>query len=256
MPGLHNHEKEELKKLLERTGRQGAENTIDILSVFLEIERHLSLAELKKELSERGVPYAEGEVERAMELFMRFGFAQAKDFNGGERVFEHKHLDQHHDHMVCTRCGSVTEFTSQDMEDLQLAVAQEYGFVPVRHRMDIYGLCRDCTRRRGWSIPLTQAEPGERVVVVEHAGGEGLARRLTDMGLTTGKEVEVLTRETGPVVVSCGGSRLALGQGMCDKIMVQPLRHGRGRKKRGWRRGGGLGGFGRRMGLGKGGKNG
>ncbi len=73
------------------------------------------------------------------------------------------------------------------------------------------------------SFPLSMAYEGVRVRIVALCGGEGLARRLTDMGLNVGSELTVLNRQGGGVVVGRGETRFALGGGLAHKIWVQPL---------------------------------
>ena len=175
-----------------------------------------------RRLKSRGLDYDLEFIQEALDLFCRYGFAQTKCFNGHMTLYEHRHLGQHHDHLICTRCGRVEEFINPIIEQLQSAAARDKGFVPLDHRMDIYGLCQDCAMSRGRAVPLSEAEKGEHMVVCGHVGGEELQRRLTDMGLCNGAEIEILGSGHGPVVVACRGSRLALGQGMCDKVMVTP----------------------------------
>jgi Fur family ferric uptake transcriptional regulator len=59
-------------------------------------------------------------------------------------------LTEHHHHLVCSSCGLVRDLPSdRNMERLMGAViakAVEQGFVPVNHRLDIVGLCSDCSR--------------------------------------------------------------------------------------------------------------
>jgi Fur family transcriptional regulator, ferric uptake regulator len=47
----------------------------------------------------------------------------------------------------------VTEFRSDEVREVEHRVAAEYGFAPARHRLEIYGLCRDC-RTAGVELPL------------------------------------------------------------------------------------------------------
>lgn len=74
------------------------------------------------------------------------------------------------------------------------------------------------------AIPLTALKPGQRGVVVAVNGGYGLVRRLADLGLTPGTEVEVSRRGAfcGPVEVFVRGVRLALGFGVASKVLVKP----------------------------------
>lgn len=50
----------------------------------------------------------------------------------------------HHDHFICTRCGSIIEFVDEEIEKRQRLIAKEKGFVMQDHSMQIYGLCKDC----------------------------------------------------------------------------------------------------------------
>jgi len=225
MPGLHQNEQEELKRILTKQGVADIEDILAVLDTFLATEEHLTEAELIRKLKNRGLNLDEEVVKRALELFCRYGFAQIKKFENHEPMYEHRHLGHHHDHLICTRCGGVQEFVSPEMEDLQVRLAKTMGFVPLEHRMEIYGLCRKCALSRKPAVPLCEAECGERVVVVGHQGGAFLKHRLLDMGLTPGVELEVLHRNGGPLVVSCRGGRLALGRGMSKKIMVAPVQN-------------------------------
>jgi len=223
MAGLHQNEKYELKRILTQQGVADIEDILAVLDTFLATEEHLTEAELIKRLKSRGLNLDEAVVKGALDLFCRYGFAQVKKFENHEPKYEHRHLGHHHDHLICTRCGKVQEFVSPEMEGLQVRLARKMGFVPLEHRMEIYGLCRDCASARKSAVPLSETECGERVVVVGHEGGAFLKHRLSDMGLIPGVEVEVLHRNGGPLVVSCRGGRLALGRGLSRKIMVAPV---------------------------------
>jgi ferrous iron transport protein A len=70
-------------------------------------------------------------------------------------------------------------------------------------------------------MPLSMASSGETVEVAAVRVGWGLQRRLADLGLTPGVRVRVVSSgKPGPVVLDVRGSRLALGYGVANKIMV------------------------------------
>jgi len=50
----------------------------------------------------------------------------------------------HHDHMICTECGEITEFVDEAIEERQQKIAEKFGFKMTDHSMKIYGLCRNC----------------------------------------------------------------------------------------------------------------
>jgi ferrous iron transport protein A len=70
------------------------------------------------------------------------------------------------------------------------------------------------------SFPLSMSNAGMRVRVVSLAGGQGLDRRMTEMGINVGAELKICQREGAGIVVMRGETRFALGGGMAHRIMV------------------------------------
>jgi Fe2+ transport system protein FeoA len=69
------------------------------------------------------------------------------------------------------------------------------------------------------------AAPGERLTLVEITAKNGLRHRLTELGLTPGVEFQVLQSQGGPLLLAIHNSRLALGRGMAQKILVKIKEH-------------------------------
>ena len=80
----------------------------------------------------RTLSLLEGE---SMVTSLSFG-AQGKKYELGAK--------EHHDHFICTKCGSITEFVDEKIEERQHAIADELGFKMEDHSMQIYGLCKNC----------------------------------------------------------------------------------------------------------------
>ena len=71
-------------------------------------------------------------------------------------------------------------------------------------------------------IPLAMVNSNETTTVVSVRAGWGLTRRLADMGLIPGTKLRVINRQkSGPIIVDVRGSRLVLGHGMAQKILVE-----------------------------------
>lgn len=71
-------------------------------------------------------------------------------------------------------------------------------------------------------IPLAMVSSGTVVTVVDIRAGRGLLRRLADMGLTQGVTLKVVNNPmNGPIIAKVRGSKLALGYGIAQKIMVE-----------------------------------
>ena len=73
-------------------------------------------------------------------------------------------------------------------------------------------------------IPLAMVSPGEEVQVVNVRAGFGLCRRLADMGLIPGVAIRVLNSQMpGPIIIDLRGSRLILGHGIAQRILVRKV---------------------------------
>jgi ferrous iron transport protein A len=71
------------------------------------------------------------------------------------------------------------------------------------------------------SLALTPA--GQRVRITGHRGGRMLRARLLSMGLNLGREVDVLQNNRGLIIVGINGGRVALGRGISQKILAEPV---------------------------------
>ena len=61
-------------------------------------------------------------------------------------VFEHDYGYPQHDHLICKKCDNLIEFHNPDLSKLLEEVAREHGFRMEAHRLEVYGLCAECSR--------------------------------------------------------------------------------------------------------------
>ena len=90
-------------------------------------------------------------VYRTMKLLTDAGIAAARQFGDGQTRFEvSDEADHHHDHLICAECGLILEFENPEIEKLQDKMADELGgFRVVRHKLELYGLCKNCRVKEG-----------------------------------------------------------------------------------------------------------
>ncbi|MCB2100709.1 MAG: ferrous iron transport protein A [Rhodobacterales bacterium] len=67
---------------------------------------------------------------------------------------------------------------------------------------------------------LGLAAEGQRLRIVGLRAGRNLDRRLTELGLNVGTEVQVMQREGGGLLLARDSARVAVGGGMAMKILV------------------------------------
>lgn len=64
----------------------------------------------------------------------------------GRDLFEHDYGYPQHDHFICNKCGTLIEFHNEAISQLLEPIAREHGFRMEGHRMEVQGLCRNCSR--------------------------------------------------------------------------------------------------------------
>lgn len=221
---IHKQEKEQFIKLFEKDRIDRFEDRLAVLEIFLRLEHHVTVQELSALVRQEGYDFSDAFVSATIELMCHYGFARANRFDNGQIRYEHRHLGQHHDHLICTKCKKIIEFENQALEQLQVQIAASHGFHILQHKMELYGICRDCLDQREFILTLDAARPGERLKIVDFTGGAKSRLRLLTMGLRVGDEIEIITNiHHGQVVLAIDFNRLVLGRGMASKIRVKPL---------------------------------
>jgi Fur family transcriptional regulator, ferric uptake regulator len=224
MKQIHLQEKQQFKKLFKQEYIDNFEDRFKILETFLQTEKHVTIEELVQLLDGNGWKLDPEFVRETLKLMCRFGFAHKNRFDNGVVRYEHRHLGQHHDHMICTKCKNIIEFQEGQLEELQIRIAANHGFLMLQHKMEIYGICSDCLKARIRIMPLVAAKPGERLVIKELSGGAGAKMRLLTMGLRVGDNIEVINNnQQGQMVVAVDLKRFVVGRGLAEKIMVEPI---------------------------------
>ena len=105
--------------------------------------RHVSAEDVYKLLLENGEEIGLATVYRVLTQFEDAGLVARHHFEGGHSVFELS-PDQHHDHIVCVKCGKVEEFNDVEIERRQKMIAETLGFELTDHDLNMYGLCPAC----------------------------------------------------------------------------------------------------------------
>lgn len=136
-----------LAEYLHTHGLKRSEPREVIADTFLRSHKHLSVDDLLHLVQKRRADIGRTTVYRTLKLLQAAGLAQELEFQGQTR-FEREHNRAHHDHLICTACGAIIEFSNPEIERIQDEIAAEQGFLIQGHRHQVYGLCRDCQARR------------------------------------------------------------------------------------------------------------
>ena len=138
----HDLEKKALASYLEDHNLKHTKQREAILDVFLEVEGHITGEELHRRVRRKFPQIGYTTVYRTMKLLCEAGLASERHFDDGVTRFEIQH--EHHDHLVCVRCGKIVEFECSMIESAQERIVKAHGFRLLRHRHELYGHCPSC----------------------------------------------------------------------------------------------------------------
>ncbi len=129
-------------KDLRKAGLKVTLPRLKILEIFeSNSDQHLSAEDVYRHLMDDGEEkIGLATVYRVLTQFETAGLISRHHFDGGQAVFELEQ-GQHHDHIVCVRCGRVVEFLDKTIEERQSAIAAELGFELTDHSLVLYGNC-------------------------------------------------------------------------------------------------------------------
>lgn len=116
-----------------------------ILSQFLAMGGHVSADDVHDRVRAAEPAIGRTTVYRALRLFCDAGIASSMDLEDGLTRFEPALSRNHHDHLICIRCGRIDEFVSEEVERLQEQAAAAHGYELVWHRHQLYGVCARCS---------------------------------------------------------------------------------------------------------------
>jgi len=85
----------------------------------LKTEKHPTIGDLYELVRKKNPRIGLATVYRAMRVICAAGLAGEADFGDGAKHFEHEYQHQHHDHLICLKCGKIAEVMSPEIEKLQ-----------------------------------------------------------------------------------------------------------------------------------------
>ena len=108
------------------------------------VNKHQSAEDVYKALIEADEDVGLATVYRVLTQFEAAGLVMRHHFEGGKSVFEISHKN-HHDHLVCLKCGKVIEFEDPVIEKRHDEVAERHNMKLTHHSLYLYGECKvDC----------------------------------------------------------------------------------------------------------------
>ncbi len=118
-----------------------------ILREVFDIHDHFEAEDVVERLRARGDSVSRASVYRTLPLLVNSGLLREVHSSDKCSHYEHVHGHEHHDHMICMQCGRILEFNDPELEHLEGVICRRARFQPRFHKLEIHGLCEECTER-------------------------------------------------------------------------------------------------------------
>ncbi len=129
-------------------GLKATKQRDEILGIFLNSSGHKSIGQIYAQVAKINPKIGYVTVYRTLKLLTRLGLATQRKFADGETRYEPTSEGSHHDHLICLDCGKIIEFEDQALEALQTGIARHHRFKISHHRLELYGRCEECNRKK------------------------------------------------------------------------------------------------------------
>lgn len=136
---------ESFKELLKKNNLKFTVQREVILDTLYSSDAHLTPEDLHHLIQDKHPDLKTGiaTVYRTLALLEESGVVTSLSFGAQGKKYE-LGAKEHHDHLICTECGKITEFVDEEIEKRQHAITKELGFKMKDHSMQIYGICSEC----------------------------------------------------------------------------------------------------------------
>ena len=120
----------------------------EILETVFSLHKHFDVDELYDILRARGKNISRATIYRTIPLLIESHLIQETLHCTGNTKYEHVYGHEHHDHLVCIKCGNIIEFCDDRVEKLQEEICSKYKFKAVEYRLGIKGYCEKCQKKK------------------------------------------------------------------------------------------------------------
>lgn len=144
---MNSSDEQELRELLKQRGYKFTGQRYAVLEVLAKYKgKHLTTEEIYQYVRDTDPEIGLATVYRSLTLLERIGLVMELDLDDGFSRYElARHNEDHrHHHLICSKCGSVSEVEEDLLDELEEQILIKKDFLVKDHRVKFYGLCSHC----------------------------------------------------------------------------------------------------------------
>jgi Fur family ferric uptake transcriptional regulator len=137
----------ELVRSLRAQGHRLTPQRESVLETIAHADAHLTADEILQAVRQRYAYLNKSAVYRSLDLLTELGLVTQTDLGQGRVEYE-LHQHPHHHHLICRRCGSITQVEHDAFIPLEKQIKHRYGFAPDLDHFAIFGRCSKCQQKK------------------------------------------------------------------------------------------------------------
>jgi len=138
---------EQIRRTLRARGQRVTPQRLMIAAAVRDLDRHATAEQIFTDVAGRMPGVSLPTVYATLELLEEIGLVRRVATEGGTAVYDPR-TDQHH-HLVCRRCGAISDVDGAVDHSALLTAARGAGFAPDEAQVVIRGLCASCRAEVG-----------------------------------------------------------------------------------------------------------
>ncbi len=105
---------------------------------------HFSAADLLERARQRSAKAGRATIFRALEVLTTLHVVERLDLPNRSHAYVLCDPDEHHHHLVCSRCGGSVDVADGELARLVDEIGRRNGYRIESHRLELFGLCPAC----------------------------------------------------------------------------------------------------------------
>ena len=139
----------DFKRFITERGLRNTSQRDEILNEIINCGKHTTAEGIYEHLKRKNPTIGFATVCRNLRLMCEAGILNEIKIGNQKTRYELMNGGSHHDHLICMKCGAFIEVFSEKIEELQNEMAKKEGFKVLKHKLEIYGICKDCLKKGG-----------------------------------------------------------------------------------------------------------